>query len=178
MLRYMMLYSSFSAWFTHFLACMGSCLGGCCSKSQPTIAVDEPSNGLRIQGRMARKLSMSEDFWSSSTYEIENSTVRSQRSQSSTSISNQSLTQVTSTGSNSNHPEFVNHGLLLWNQTRLQWVGTKKPRDQDKHHESPLCWSASCESLLGTNRPFPQPIPLSDMVDFLVDIWEHEGLYD
>jgi len=39
-------------------------------------------------------------------------------------------------------------------------------------------WNASYESLLGNNKPFPQPIPLAEMVDFLVDIWEQEGLYD
>ncbi|KAL0547484.1 hypothetical protein IC582_017420 [Cucumis melo] len=42
-----------------------------------------------------------------------------------------------------------------------------------------LCsWSATYDSLLGNNKPFPQPIPLGEMVDFLVDIWEQEGLYD
>jgi len=42
-----------------------------------------------------------------------------------------------------------------------------------------LCsWNAAYESLLGSNKPFPQPIPLHEMVDFLVDIWEQEGLYD
>lgn len=64
-------------------------------------------------------------------------------------------------------------------------------------------FDASYETLLGTNKPFPQPIPLSvslaelvawlvlslllvdsihlnfqEMVDFLVDVWEQEGLYD
>lgn len=81
---------------------------------------------------------------------------------------------------------------------------------------SPNCcsWNATYECLLGTNKRFPQPIPLSvshlqnycffqiflilgirvnstlltywldqsknwqEMVDFLVDIWEQEGLYD
>ncbi|KAF8663096.1 hypothetical protein HU200_055691 [Digitaria exilis] len=67
-----------------------------------------------------------------------------------------------------------------------------------------LCsWNAAYESLLGSNKPFAQPIPLhvrsnafhltiimqwhtastlivelQEMVDFLVDIWEQEGLYD
>ena len=70
-------------------------------------------------------------------------------------------------------------------------------------------WNATYENLLGTNKPLPQPIPLSvsllgcggfgpcyssrmkqpfpdfafdfnlqEMVDFLVDAWDQEGLYD
>jgi hypothetical protein len=63
-------------------------------------------------------------------------------------------------------------------------------------------WNATYESLLGSNnKPFSQPIPLcvrpmhyylkllgfhdgpkhlylQEMVDLLVDTWEHEGLYD
>ncbi|KAL8502873.1 hypothetical protein ACS0TY_021844 [Phlomoides rotata] len=173
----MMLYSSFSTWVRHFLACMGNCIG-CCDKSQPIIAVDEPSKGLRIQGQVVKKPSISDDFWSTSTCDLENSTLQSQRSYSSISISNQSLTQITGTSTATNHTEFVNHGLLLWNQSRAQWVGTKKSQTKGKVQEPVLSWNASYESLLGTSKRFPQPIPLSEMVDFLVDIWDQEGLYD
>ncbi|XP_019189628.1 PREDICTED: uncharacterized protein LOC109184044 isoform X1 [Ipomoea nil] len=177
MFRYMMLYSSFSAWITQFLACMGGCFG-CCGKSQPIIAVDEPSKGLRIQGRLVKKHSISEDFWSTSTYEMENSTIQSQRSLSSISVSNQILSHNIGPGSTSNHSEFVNHGYLLWNHTRLQWLGSKKPENQRQVREPVLNWNATYDSLLGNNKRFPHPIPLSEMVDFLVDIWEQEGLYD
>ncbi|KAK6941663.1 protein of unknown function DUF4050, partial [Dillenia turbinata] len=91
------------------------CLG-CCTKPTPIIAVDEPSKGLKIQGRSVKKASISEDFWSSSTYEMDNSAIQSQRSVSSISTSNQPLNQ--------------HGGLLLWNQTRLQWIGNKKPEKQ------------------------------------------------
>ncbi|XP_071908697.1 uncharacterized protein [Coffea arabica] len=151
---------------------------GCCTKSQPIIAVDEPSKGLRIQGRLVKKPSISEDFWSTSTCDLENSMVQSQRSMSSISISNQSLSQQGGTGNSINHSEFVNHGYLRWNQARLQWIGSKKSETQKQVEEPILSWNASYESLLGTNKRFPQPIPLSEMVDFLVDIWEQEGLYD
>lgn len=177
MFRYTMFYSSFSAWISHFLACMGGCFG-CCSKSQPIIAVDEPSKGLRIQGKLVRKPSMSDDFWSTSTCDMEISTVQSHRSMSSISISNQSLSQHSGTGCASNNHEFINHGYLLWNQTRLQWLASKNPENQRVAEEPMLNWNVSYESLFGTSKRFPQPIPLSDMVDFLADIWEHEGLYD
>lgn len=39
-------------------------------------------------------------------------------------------------------------------------------------------WNATYESLLGSTKTFAQPIPLGEMVDFLVDGWEQEGLYD
>eukprot|EP01018_Ginkgo_biloba_P020486 Gb_20416 [translate_table: standard] len=42
-----------------------------------------------------------------------------------------------------------------------------------------LCsWSTTYDDLLATNQPFPQPVPLPEMIDFLVDIWHEEGLYE
>ena len=72
--------------------------------------MDEPSKGLRIQGRAVNKPSISNDFWSSSTCDLDNSTVQSQRSISSISVSNHNL--GSSTGSMSSNNEFVNHGKL------------------------------------------------------------------
>lgn len=162
-------------WIDHFLACMGGCFG-CCTKSTPIIAVDEPTKGLRIQGRAVKKPSISDDFWSTSTCDLENSAVQSQRSISSISTSNQTLNHYTGTSSNS---DFVNHGLILWNQVRMQWIGSSKSENRTQQSwESKSSWPATYESLLGTKNPFPRPIPLSEMVDLLVDVWEHEGLYD
>ncbi|KAG6490128.1 hypothetical protein ZIOFF_051411 [Zingiber officinale] len=162
---------------------------GCCTKPTPIIAVDEPSKSLKIQGQTVRKPNFSEDFWSTSTYEMENSGVQSQRSVSSISTSAQPFDHHGGAGSTSNPSEFVNHGnnniilvpkcLLLWAQTRQHWTGNKKSEMQPQQLREPrLSWNATYESLLGSNKPFPQPIPLSEMVDFLVDIWEQEGLYD
>ncbi|PKU62364.1 hypothetical protein MA16_Dca021946 [Dendrobium catenatum] len=77
-----------------------------------TFAVDEPSKGLQIQGQSIRKPGLSDDFWSTSTYEMENSGVQSQRSISSISTSTQTLDSHGGTGSTSNPSEFVNHGLF------------------------------------------------------------------
>ncbi|KAI8569081.1 hypothetical protein RHMOL_Rhmol02G0250700 [Rhododendron molle] len=149
---------------------MGSrgCLG-CCTKPPLIIAVDEPSKGLRIRGQAVKKPGISEDFWSTSTCEMENSAVQSQRSVSSMSTSNPPLDPYGNVGSTS---------LLLWNQTRQQWTGNKKPQTSTQVREPILSSNATYESLLGTNKAFPQPIPLPEMVDFLVDVWEQEGLYD
>ncbi|KAF6151193.1 hypothetical protein GIB67_037401, partial [Kingdonia uniflora] len=154
------------------------CLG-CCTKSTPVIVVDEPSKGLRIQDRSVKKTGISEDFWSTSTFDMDNSTVQSQRSVSSMSTSTQAPDSHSGSGSTSNLSEFVNPGLLLWNQTRQQWAGNRKPRNRTQQVREPkLSWNATYDNLLGTNKPFAQPIPLSEMVDFLVDIWEQEGMYD
>ncbi|KAM0968870.1 hypothetical protein ACFX13_017460 [Malus domestica] len=152
------------------------CLG-CCSQPREHIPVDEQSNRLRIQGQSLRKNSISEDFWSTSTTEMQDSGVQSQKSISSVSTSNP-LDSHSTSASTSNTTAFVNHGLLLWNQTRNQWLANKRPQRQKQLREPRISWNATYESLLSTNKPFPQPIPLPEMVDFLVDIWEQEGLYD
>lgn len=110
---------------------------------------------------------------------MENSGIQSQRSVSSISTSTQILDHHGAAGSSSNPPEFVNHGLLLWNQTRQQWVARQKPENQAQLLREPrLSWNATYDSLLGSNKRFPRPIPLSEMIDFLVDVWEQDGLYD
>ncbi|CAI9096658.1 OLC1v1032857C1 [Oldenlandia corymbosa var. corymbosa] len=167
------------SWISTIIACMGGCLG-CCAKPPLIISVDEPNKGLKIQGQRVKKASVTEDFWSSSTCEMDNnSTFPSQRSVSSISTSTQTLDPNSSSGSMCQSSEFVNHGLLLWNQTRQQWIKDKESKTKPKEtQDAKLCWNATYESLLGSNKPFPQPIPLPEMVDFLVDIWEQEGLYD
>lgn len=153
---------------------------GCCTKTAPVIAVDEPSKGLKIQGRTVKKHSILEDFWSTSTCDMDNSAIQSQRSMSSISTSNQTVNHTSGIGGmGNNYEEFINHGLLLWNQTRLRWVGSKKSTNQTQQIREPrISWNASYESLLGSNKRFRQPIPLPEMIDFLVDTWEQEGLYD
>ncbi|XP_022153619.1 uncharacterized protein LOC111021080 isoform X2 [Momordica charantia] len=107
---------------------------------------------------------------------MDNSANRSQGSNSSISKTN----QIHGDSSEANvSTAFVNNGLLLWNQTRQHWVKNKKPCNRELFVREPkLNWNATYDSLLGSNKPFPQPVPLAEMVDFLVDVWEQEGLYD
>ncbi|RDX73375.1 hypothetical protein CR513_47028, partial [Mucuna pruriens] len=167
-----------------FWGCLRHCMhmGGCvgCYK-RPTLSstVDVPSKGLATQGNAGKKPSSSEDFWTTSTHDMDNSAVQSQGSISSSSLTNQVLVpHAGSSKSSSNPTEFVNHGLILWNQTRQRWVGNKKSQKPQQLREPRLSWNATYETLLGSNKPFRQPIPLAEMVDFLVDIWEQDGLYD
>ncbi|GMP34770.1 hypothetical protein CsSME_00007503 [Camellia sinensis var. sinensis] len=142
------------------------CLGIHC-KSKLITSISEPLKRPKLQEQKASKLSISEDFWTTNTCEMDNSAVQSQGSIS--SISTSTLT-VDPHGTSS---------LLLWNQTRLQWIGNKKSENQAQQLREPkLSWNATYESLLGSNKPFRRPIPLPEMVDFLVDIWEQDGLYN
>ncbi|XWS17811.1 hypothetical protein CRYUN_Cryun33cG0100100 [Craigia yunnanensis] len=135
---------------------------GCFTKPSLIIAVDEPSKGLKIQGRKVKRPSFSEDFWSSSAFEMEHSSVQSQRSISLISISNQPF----------DPSEFVNHGLLLWNQTRQQWTGNKRSEKLAQLGKPTISWNEIYDSLRGNNISFPHQIPLPEMMDFLVDVWE------
>ncbi|OEL25609.1 hypothetical protein BAE44_0013371 [Dichanthelium oligosanthes] len=132
------------------------CFG--CAQPTPIIAVDEPSKGLRIQGRSVKRRNLSDDFWSSSPHEMENSALQSRHSMSSISTTAQPNEQHAA-GSSSNPNEFVNQGKRVFMPALAPY-------------------NATYESLLGSTKPFPQPIPLGEMVDFLVVSWEQEGLYD
>ncbi|CAO2816950.1 unnamed protein product [Amaranthus hypochondriacus] len=138
------------------------CLG-CCTKPQLIIVVDEPSKGLKIQGRTVKKPNISEDNWSRSKHEMDNSAVQSQRSISSMSTSNQKPDHGGS-GSRSN-PEFVNNGVLLWTQRRQQWVGDRKFLNQPIIREPRISCDTTYEYLLETSKPFPEPIPLPVRID-------------
>ncbi|KAG4934033.1 hypothetical protein AAZX31_17G197900 [Glycine max] len=157
--------------------CNIGCLG-CCKKTPVIISMDEASKGLRTQGQTVSKVDGSEDFWSSSTFELDHSAAHSQRSISSIGMPNNPSDSQCSGGSQSGAPEFVNHGLLLWNQIRQQWVGNKRSESIAEIQEPRISSNANYDNLLGNNKPYPQRIPLREMIDFLVDIWEQEGLYD
>ncbi|XP_042428947.1 uncharacterized protein LOC122015920 isoform X2 [Zingiber officinale] len=141
----------------------GRCRGclECCTKPAPTITVDEPSRGLKIQGQTMKKSSVTEEILSTSTHDMENSRAQSQRSMSSISTLAPASLDHHGMGSTSNALEFVNHGLVLWNQTRQQWIGDKKPIVQPRRvQESRLRWNATYDNLLVSNKPFPRPVPL------------------
>ncbi|WJX35555.1 hypothetical protein P8452_23528 [Trifolium repens] len=155
------------------------CLG-CFSKPLVIISMGEAdaSKGQNTQGQTMSIDNRSEDFWSSSAIELDHGATQSQRSFSSIAVSNHPSDPQSSDGIQTDPPEFVNHGLLLWNQMRHHWVGNKRSERLKQVGEPKISWNATYESLLGTNKPFPQRVPLGEMVEFLVDIWELEGMYD
>lgn len=83
-----------------------------------------------------------------------------------------------STEENTTNASFINHAAIAWQERRREWVGDQSKRAHRPSREPIISWCTTYEDLLSTNQPFAQPIPLSEMVDFLVDIWHEEGLYD
>ncbi|KAI4387455.1 hypothetical protein MLD38_005284 [Melastoma candidum] len=156
---------------------MGNCFGRG-SKTEMIASMNAPAKESGIHSQQAKKPSKTEDYWSSSTFDMDNnSTFQSQGSIS--SISGSTVDPQGGANNSTTHSEFVNHGLILWNQTRQRWIGNKKLETSiQQPRETKISWNITYESLLVTDKPFPQPIPLSEMVDFLVDTWEQEGLYD
>nr|CAB3504422.1 unnamed protein product [Digitaria exilis] len=155
-------------------ACLFVCSGwsrgcfGCCDKAVKQLG--ELSRNLITHDQIP----IAEPFWSTTTIEVEPSDLRG----SFINTSNWGFDQH-GTGSSHNLPELGNNGLALWEQTRQEWTEIRSLRPKVKQVREPvLSWNAAYESLLGSNKPFAQPIPLHEMVDFLVDIWEQEGLYD
>ncbi|KAF2307429.1 hypothetical protein GH714_028498 [Hevea brasiliensis] len=73
---------------------------------------------------------------------------------------------------------FVNHAEVAWHERRKQWVGDPSQKLQRMFREPIMSLTTTYEDLLCSTEPFQQPIPLAEMVDFLVDIWHEEGLYD
>ncbi|XP_038979091.1 uncharacterized protein LOC120110870 isoform X2 [Phoenix dactylifera] len=76
---------------------------------------------------------------------------------------------------NGSNGSFINQD---WNEIRREWVGDLSKKSHRPPREPIMSWCITYDDLLSINQPFPQPIPLSEMVDFLVDIWHEEGLYD
>ncbi|KAJ6924754.1 hypothetical protein NC652_017892 [Populus alba x Populus x berolinensis] len=159
---------------------------GCCAKPPTISEADATSKGLRGQERLVKKYSMSDDFWSTSTGEMENSAVHSQGSLSSISTLNQPLDPCCNAGSTSNPPEFINRGkfksltesFFLVKYKNFASLSPFLFHSAILFTDASVSWNATYESLLGSNRPFSRPVPLAEMVDFLVDVWEQEGLYD
>ncbi|KAG0581742.1 hypothetical protein M758_3G003000 [Ceratodon purpureus] len=160
-------------------ACMGGCLGG--YVRPPPAALPEKvnrtfkrSSNRRSRGQSARS---SQDWWMSSSHEMDDnrSVLNSQALRKFSRSVNDSL-ESGSASNNNDKFSFENHALNHWHKQRQEWVGSRRVQQRGLR-EPVIKWSSTYEELLGTSRPFTQPVPLPEMVDFLVDVWEQEGLY-
>jgi len=68
--------------------------------------------------------------------------------------------------------------LIMWNERRREWLGNRSQNQPQMPREPIISWNTTYDDLLATNQPFPQPVPLPEMIDFLVDVWHEEGLYE
>eukprot|EP00591_Stephanopyxis_turris_P005607 CAMPEP_0195530884 /NCGR_PEP_ID=MMETSP0794_2-20130614/33991_1 /TAXON_ID=515487 /ORGANISM="Stephanopyxis turris, Strain CCMP 815" /LENGTH=131 /DNA_ID=CAMNT_0040662499 /DNA_START=80 /DNA_END=475 /DNA_ORIENTATION=- len=96
-----------------------------------------------------------------------------------------------------NTTEFINTGLRTWEVEREKWLGRKPGKNRNKGHASRWAVNVDVDEIIdcifsnrwragpggpdagdkkGDNGSFPHPVPLPQMVDILVDLWEAEGL--
>uniref|UniRef100_A0A7N0VIN4 Gag1-like clamp domain-containing protein n=1 Tax=Kalanchoe fedtschenkoi TaxID=63787 RepID=A0A7N0VIN4_KALFE len=150
-------------------------------RSELVIIVEDASKQQNSPDFTAKNTNV-KDFWSAGNSDMDTKPAQSHGKASPNSIQIQTAEcHGSSSGNNAgSQTEFVNHGMLLWTQTRKQWVASgKQSHDRPTQAIEPrLSWDATYDSLLGSDKPFPQAVPLSEMVDFLVDVWEQDGLYD
>ncbi|KAI3748439.1 hypothetical protein L6452_11505 [Arctium lappa] len=76
------------------------------------------------------------------------------------------------------NPLFINHAELAWHEMRRAWVGDRSQTSHSKFRQPIMSWTTSFEDLLSSGEAFPEPIPLADLVDLLVDLWIEEGFYN
>ncbi|RAL42722.1 unnamed protein product [Cuscuta campestris] len=77
-----------------------------------------------------------------------------------------------------NAPVFINHAAIAWEESRRKWTGDPSEKPEKVAKDPIISWTLDYDDLLSTNEPFAERIPLPEMVDFLVDIWYDEGLFD
>ncbi|KAK7384679.1 hypothetical protein VNO78_30380 [Psophocarpus tetragonolobus] len=98
---------------------------GCCKRSTGITTMDEASKGLRSQGQTVSKVDGSEDFWSTSTFELDHSYA---------ATSNNPSDPQSSGGSQSDPPEFVNHGKASSLESdKATMVGIQKVREYHRN---------------------------------------------
>ena len=80
---------------------------------------------------------------------------------------------------------FTNHRLAEWERQRAACIaaGAAGRRKAGQGEPAPvrrpvLSPDATYDDLLTSSRTFTKPVPLAEMVDFLVEVWEEDGMYD
>lgn len=94
---------------------------GCCTKSTPITAVDEPSKGLKIRGRIVERPAVPNDLWSTDTCEIDDGEIHSMKNISSVRTSIQ-VQNCHGTAGTSNSFEYVNHGKYKAKRTFYHYL--------------------------------------------------------
>ncbi|CAM9129055.1 unnamed protein product [Ectocarpus fasciculatus] len=80
-------------------------------------------------------------------------------------------------------PKFVNRGLLRWERERKAWLagGSGGPVGRRRARARTMDVDEVIDDLFsgrGGTGNLPQSVPLPQMIDLLVDLWEAEGLFD
>lgn len=75
---------------------------------------------------------------------------------------------------------FVNSGLVHFERKRREWLGGRaRPPRRDV-----IARAVDVEDVIerifspGGSGELTEPVPLGQMIDILIDVWESDGLYD
>ncbi|KAL8557666.1 hypothetical protein ACS0TY_004944 [Phlomoides rotata] len=111
-------FRSVAAWILNIVACIGGCIGCETSRTKLNSSLHDSFRGQENHPLTKSQTSLSEDIWKPvlvSACEVDNVAVQSCGSISSTSALPQ-MHDVHGAGCSSKPSEFVNRGLILWNQ--------------------------------------------------------------
>mmetsp|Transcript_23934 Transcript_23934/g.39351 ORF Transcript_23934/g.39351 Transcript_23934/m.39351 type:complete len:101 (-) Transcript_23934:412-714(-) len=89
-----------------------------------------------------------------------------------------STSSVTPSPEQAQETPFLNQGLVLWEQARSQWRAKPPGWQRPPRSRPPIDADDLFDDIVSSNRPFPQRVPLPDMVNVLLEIWEADGLLD
>lgn len=76
---------------------------------------------------------------------------------------------------------YVNSGLLQFEKKRREWL---KGRSKKQLKQEVLARAVDTEDVIerifspGGSGELNEPVPLGQMIDILIDVWESDGLYD
>ena len=70
--------------------------------------------------------------------------------------------------------EFVNHGMVCWNQTRRAWTAKPvPPQDARTAARNPAdTYEVYAELYRPSYQPFSKNVPLAELIHVLLDVWE------
>mmetsp|Transcript_8302 Transcript_8302/g.12783 ORF Transcript_8302/g.12783 Transcript_8302/m.12783 type:complete len:121 (+) Transcript_8302:35-397(+) len=96
-------------------------------------------------------------------------------------------TDEQSEGRSDSELQFVNQGFLKWEESRKSWISTSTAAQENCREKTEakaldvdeiidLIFSQRWRSQAPERSQFPEAVPLPQMVDILVDLWEAEGL--
>ncbi|XP_024396371.1 uncharacterized protein [Physcomitrium patens] len=160
------------------MRCMYGC-GNCFGRFTKSQKLDLRTTQDFLGADIGEAVPLNNPLGTSSSNEMENNGSNSCQQRPSSSIDANHLSlEAHSPAENDVNSPYVNHALRRWTEERREWLGNRERPRPKRHREPVISWSTTYEDLLGTSRPFSQLIPLPEMVDFLVDVWEQEGLYE
>ncbi|XP_024384128.1 uncharacterized protein [Physcomitrium patens] len=140
--------------------CMYGC-GNCFGRFTKSQKLDLGSTKDSLGADKGETVPLNNSFETSSSNEMENNGISAHHLRPSSSISaNHHISETRASAENDANSPFVNHALKMWTERRREWLRNRERPRPAQHREPVISWSTTYEDLLGTSRPFSQPIPL------------------